>query len=83
MCLAVPGKIESIEAVGELGITGAVNFGGVLRRVNLTMLPEARIGDYVLVHVGMALCKLDEAAAERTLRLFEEYAGSGRDEISR
>jgi hydrogenase expression/formation protein HypC len=72
MCLAVPGKVESIETVGELAITGVVNFGGVVRRVNLTFVPEARIGDYVLVHVGVALCKLDEAAAERSLRLFEE-----------
>lgn len=80
MCLAVPGKIESIETAGELGITGVVDFGGVLRSVNLTFLPEARIGDYVLVHVGVALCRLDEAAAERSLSLFESLARS-RDEI--
>jgi hydrogenase expression/formation protein HypC len=81
MCLAVPGQIESIEAVGELAITGVVNFAGVRRSINLTFVPEAGIGDYVLVHVGVALCKLDEAAAERSLRLFEELAGSTRDEI--
>ena len=83
MCLAVPGKIASIErSEGELGIMGVVNFGGVLRRVNLTLLPEAAIGDYVLVHVNVALCKLDEAAAERSLQLFETL-GSGGDEVSR
>jgi hydrogenase expression/formation protein HypC len=81
MCLAVPGQIESIEMVGELAITGIVNFGGVRRSVNLTFVPEAGVGDYVLVHVGVALCKLDEAAAERSLRLFETLIGSTRDEI--
>lgn len=73
MCLAVPGMIESIErASEELGVEGSVNFGGVVRRVNLTLVPEAQVGDYVLAHVGVALCKLDQAEAERALALFEE-----------
>lgn len=83
MCLAVPGKIESIERrADELGIMGTVNFGGVLRQVNLTLVPEVQVGDYVLVHVGLALCKLDQAAAERSLRLFESLLGPVRDEVS-
>lgn len=83
MCLAVPGKIEAIDrSAGELGIMGTVNFGGVLRQVNLTLVPEVEVGDYVLVHVGLALCRLDQAAAEQSLRLFESLLGLGRDEIS-
>jgi hydrogenase expression/formation protein HypC len=75
MCLAVPGKIASIEHTpGELGSEGSVDFGGVLRRVNLTLVPEAQVGDYVLAHVGVALCRLDQAEAERALALFEELA---------
>jgi hydrogenase expression/formation protein HypC len=82
MCLAVPGKIEAIETSGEFARLGSVNFAGVVRSVNLTLVPEAGIGEYVLVHVGVALCKLDEAAAERSLQMFEALRGSV-DEIPR
>ncbi len=72
MCLAVPGKIESIEAEGLLGPTGKVNFGGILKDVNLAYVPEAKVGDYVIVHVGFALSRLDEEEAQKTLDYFRQ-----------
>ncbi|NIQ59623.1 MAG: HypC/HybG/HupF family hydrogenase formation chaperone [Gammaproteobacteria bacterium] len=69
MCLAVPGKILSLEdGEGPLGRTGRVRFGGLIKSVNLAYTPEARVGDYVIVHVGVAISVLDEAAA---LKIFE------------
>jgi len=67
MCLAVPGKIVSIEGGDPLFLTGKVDFGGVAREVSLACLPEAKVGDYVVVHVGMAISRLDEEEAKRTL----------------
>ena len=72
MCLAVPGKIESIVAEGLLGPTGKVNFGGILKDVSLAYVPEARVGDYVIVHVGFALSRLDEEEANKTLDYFRQ-----------
>ena len=72
MCLAVPGKIESIETEGALGPTGKVNFGGILKDVNLAYVPEAGVGDYVIVHVGFALSRLDEEEANKTLEYFRQ-----------
>ena len=72
MCLAVPGKIESIETEGALGPTGKVNFGGILKDVNLAYVPEAGVGDYVIVHVGFALSGLDEEEANKTLEYFRQ-----------
>lgn len=72
MCLAVPGKIESIEVEGALGPTGKVNFGGILKPVNLAYVPEAKVGDYVVVHVGFALSVLDEEEAQKTLDYFRQ-----------
>lgn len=66
MCLAVPGKIVSINETDPLFRLGVVDFGGVTRDVNLACVPEARLGDYVIVHVGMALSVLDEETALRT-----------------
>ncbi len=63
MCLAIPGKIESIAGTDPLARTGKVNFGGILKDVNLSYVPDAQIGDYVIVHVGFALSKVDEAEA--------------------
>ena len=66
MCLAVPGKIESISGDDEpLTRVGHVNFGGIRKEVSLAFVPKAQIGDYVVVHVGFALSKLDEAEAQR------------------
>jgi hydrogenase expression/formation protein HypC len=63
MCLAVPGKLISIDDSPSLMRTGRVNFGGILKEVNLAYVPEAKLGDYVLVHVGFALSIVDEAEA--------------------
>ncbi|MBL8798948.1 MAG: HypC/HybG/HupF family hydrogenase formation chaperone [Planctomycetia bacterium] len=65
MCLAVPGKLLSITGDEALTRTGRVSFGGVVREVSLACVPEAAVGDYVIVHVGCAISKLDEAEAER------------------
>ena len=67
MCLAVPGKILEINEVDELFRTAKVSFGGASKAVNLTFVPEAKIGDYVLVHVGFALNVIDEEEAAKTL----------------
>lgn len=74
MCLAVPGRVLSVEG-DDLQRTGRVDFGGVLRDISLAYLPEARPGDYVLVHVGLALSVVDEEAARETLELFAEMGG--------
>ena len=63
MCLAVPGKILDIQGDDPLFRTGRVSFGGVIKQVSLSCVPEARVNDYVLVHVGMALSVVDEAEA--------------------
>lgn len=68
MCLAVPGKIVSISGNDPLMRTGRVSFGGAIVEVNLAYVPEAKVGDYAIVHVGFALSTVDEAEAELTLR---------------
>jgi hydrogenase expression/formation protein HypC len=76
MCLAVPGRV--MEVTGEdLLRQGRVDFYGVLRDVSLAAVPEARVGDYVIVHAGMALSVLDEAEAREviaTLQALAEFA---------
>jgi hydrogenase expression/formation protein HypC len=68
MCLAVPGKIVSISGNDPLMRTGRVSFGGAIVEVNLAYVPEAKVGDYAIVHVGFALSTVDEAEAELTLQ---------------
>ncbi len=63
MCLAVPGKITAISATDPLFRIGTVDFGGISREVNLDCVPEAGIGDYVIVHVGIALSVMQENEA--------------------
>ena len=65
MCLAIPARIEQL---GD-DETAMVDLGGVRRRISLALLDDARLGDYVIVHVGFALHKLDAQEAERTLAL--------------
>lgn len=75
MCLAVPGKILSISGDAPLTRTARVSFGGAAREVSLAYVPDAKIGDYVIVHVGFALSKLDEKEAQQVfeyLRQMEE-----------
>jgi hydrogenase expression/formation protein HypC len=72
VCLAIPGKI--VEMIDEENHLAKVEVGGVRRSVNLALLDdgEAKIGDYVLIHVGFAMSKVDEVEAEETLRLLKE-----------
>lgn len=72
MCLGVPGKILSIEPNPTSMTMGKVSFGGVAKEVCLAYTPEAEVGDYVIVHAGFALNKLDEAEAQEVFALLAE-----------
>jgi hydrogenase expression/formation protein HypC len=75
MCLAVPGQILSISGDdNDLSRSGRVSFGGIIKEVNLAYVPEAQIGNYVIVHVGFAIAILDEAAALQTLSELAQMA---------
>ena len=63
MCLAVPGRILNIDGTDPVLRSGRVDFAGVVKRVNLSYVPEAAVGDYVLVHVGFAISTVDQAEA--------------------
>ena len=71
MCLAVPGKVLEATEVG-LNRIGKVQFGGVTRQIYLDLVPEVEPGDYVLVHVGFAIHRVEEAEARRTFELLEQ-----------
>jgi hydrogenase expression/formation protein HypC len=71
VCLAIPGKILSAEDLG-FARTGRVQFGGTVRQVRLDFVPEASVGDYVMVHVGFAISKIDEQEAQRTYQILQE-----------
>ncbi len=71
MCLAIPGKV--VEAFDQRGLRMArVQFGGITREACLEYVPETQVGDYVLVHVGFAISRVDEAEAERTYEALRE-----------
>ena len=72
MCLAVPGKILSIEGDDPLLRAGKVDFSGIQKRVNMSYVPEAKIGDYVLVHVGFAISTVDEAEAAQVFEYLKQ-----------
>jgi hydrogenase expression/formation protein HypC len=72
MCLAVPGRVVAIDPGDELLRMARVDFGGVVRQASLAYLPEAGEGDYVLVHAGFAISRLDEDEARATLALLAE-----------
>ena len=71
MCLAVPGRIESLSGDTPETRTGRVNFGGVVKSINLAFVPEAQVGDYVLAHVGFAISRISDDEARRTLDALE------------
>jgi len=71
MCLAVPGKVVAIDDSAD-PLTGLIDFGGVQKEVCLEYLPDLRVGEYAIVHVGFALQRLDEESAKQTLELFAE-----------
>jgi len=64
MCLAIPGKIISIEGTDPVLRSGRVDFAGIIKQVNLALVPEAKVGDYALVHVGLAISIVNEKEAE-------------------
>jgi hydrogenase expression/formation protein HypC len=72
MCLAVPGRIVSVDDSAPLMRVGKVDFGGVAREVNLACIPEAAVGDYVLVHVGFAISIVDADEAQRVFDYLRE-----------
>jgi len=72
MCLAIPARVIQLEE----GL-GLVELGGVVREASFMLLPDAQVGDYVLLHAGYALQKVDEAEAEETIRLLAEFAEAG------
>src|SRR5208282_6662238 len=71
VCLAIPGKILEIQEQGPLR-AARVQFGGIVRQVSLNFVPEAGLGDYVMVHVGFAISRVDAEEAQRTYKLLEE-----------
>ena len=72
MCLAIPGRIESLSGDDPLTRMGRVNFGGVHKDASLACVPDAGIGDYVIVHAGFALSKLDETEARKIFEYLRE-----------
>ena len=76
MCLAIPGRILNVSGDEPIMRAGRIDFGGIVKEVNLTLVPEARVGDYVVVHVGFALTKIDPEEARRTLALLAEASAA-------
>lgn len=73
MCLAIPGKILSINASEDAAFRqGKVSFGGITRNINLCMVPQAEVGQYVLVHVGVAISLIDEEEARQTFEYLKQ-----------
>jgi hydrogenase expression/formation protein HypC len=72
MCLAVPGKILSIEGTDPVLRTGRVSFGGIVKQINLAYVPEAKVEDYVLVHVGFAISTIDEEEASQVFEYLKQ-----------
>ncbi len=75
MCLAIPGKVLEIDLTVQPAM-GKVSFGGIQKKVCLEWMPDVKVGDYVIVHVGFAISKLNEEEALETLKLFDELDGS-------
>jgi len=72
MCLAIPGKIESITGDDPLSRMGRINFGGILKEASLAYVPEARVGNYVIVHAGFALSRVDEDEAQKVFEYLKQ-----------
>lgn len=75
MCLAIPGRVTEIEE-GRLPRMGKASFGGIQKRVCLDWVPRVQVGDYVIVHVGFAISRMDETEAIKTLELFQSIDGA-------
>ena len=72
MCLAIPGRITSVTGDDPLSRTGTVDFGGIQKEVNLAYVPEANVGDYVIVHVGFAISRVDEREANEVFEYLRQ-----------
>jgi hydrogenase expression/formation protein HypC len=72
MCLAVPGRVLEVSGEDPLSRRGRIDFGGIEKEVSLAFIPEVRIGDYVLVHVGFAISKIGEEEAREVFAYLEE-----------
>jgi len=72
MCLAIPGKIASISGDDPLMRSGKVDFGGILKEVSLAYVPEAQVGNYVIVHAGFALSRVDDDEAKQVFEYLRE-----------
>lgn len=79
MCLAIPGRVLSISGDDPLMRVGQVDFGGIVKEINLAFVPEAAIGDYVLVHVGFAISVINEAEATRVFDYLREIGELGKE----
>ena len=78
MCLAVPGRILTLSNPADpLARAGLIDFSGLTREISLAYVPEAKVGDYVIVHAGFALSVLDEEEAQASLKAFRELGASG------
>ncbi len=75
MCLAIPGKVLEIDSTAQPKM-GKASFGGIHKRVCLDWVPGVQVGDYVIVHVGFAISKMDEVEALKTIEMFEKIGGS-------
>ena len=79
MCLAIPGRILSMAGDDPLMRVGRVDFGGIVKEINLAYVPEAALGDYVLVHVGFAISIIDAAEARRIFDYLREIGELGEE----
>lgn len=78
MCLAVPGEVVSVNESDPLVREGCVAFAGVTKRISLALVPDASIGDFVIVHAGFAIATLDQQEAARTLAMLETMSPEAR-----
>lgn len=77
MCLAIPGRILEITGDDDLARAGRIDFGGIIREASLATVPEARVGDFVIVHAGVALNVLDEEEARLVIETLREMEAAG------
>ena len=77
MCLAIPGKIENITGDDPLSRMGRINFGGIVKEASLAYVPEAQIGNYVIVHAGFALSRVDEDEAQKVFEYLKQMEELG------
>ena len=77
MCLAIPGKVLSISGDDPLTRMGRIDFSGVIKEASLAYVPEVVVGDYVIIHVGFALSKVDEAEAQKVFEYLKKMGELG------